>query len=54
MRAILGADGVRVLPDQDSSLITVFAAANALVRRLPGATALETGARVEVLRLARG
>lgn len=54
MRAIVdnGPDGVRrvrPMSEQDSSLVTVMAAANALVRRLPGAPALETGARVEVL-----
>ncbi len=54
MRAILGPEGVVALPDQDSSLITVFAAANALVRRLPGAAALSAGSQVAVLRLSRG
>lgn len=54
MRAIVdnGPDGVRrvrPMSEQDSSLVTVMAAANALVRRLPGAPALEAGARVEVL-----
>ena len=54
MRAIVetGLDGVRrvrALSDQDSSLVTVMAAANALLRRLPGAPALEAGAGVEVL-----
>ncbi len=54
MRAIVetGAGGdprVRPMSDQDSSLVTVMAAANALVRRLPNAAALEAGARVEVL-----
>jgi len=54
MRAVVetGSDGVRrVRPmvDQDSSLVTVMAAANGLVRRLPGAEALPAGAEVEVL-----
>ena len=54
MRAIVetaphGGRRVRPMGDQDSSLVTVMAAANALVRRLPGAPALEAGARVEVL-----
>jgi molybdopterin molybdotransferase len=54
MRAIVetGPDGVRrvrALSDQDSSLVTVMAAANALLRRLPGAPALKAGAGVEVL-----
>jgi molybdopterin molybdotransferase len=54
MRAALetDADGVRrVRPmnDQDSSLVTVMAAANGLLRRLPGAEALSAGAEVEIL-----
>ena len=54
MRAIVKTDPdgvrrVRPMNDQDSSLVTVMAAANALVRRLPGAPALEVGSRVEVL-----
>lgn len=54
MRAIVetGPDGVRrvrALSDQDSSLVTVMAAANALLRRLPGAPALKAGAGVEVV-----
>lgn len=54
MRAIVdtGPDGgrrVRVMSDQDSSLVTVMAAANALVRRLPGAPAVEAGAWIEVV-----
>lgn len=53
MRALIetDADGVRhVRPmiDQDSSLVTVMAAANGLLRRLPGAAGLEDGAEVEV------
>lgn len=58
MRAGLAyADGgltVRPYRDQDSSLVSVFAAANALLRRPAGATAAEAGAVVEVLPLARG
>ena len=47
--------GVSVLPyrDQDSSLVSVFAASDALMRRLPGAEATEAGAVVEVLPLSR-
>jgi molybdopterin molybdotransferase len=39
--------------DQDSSLVTVFAAANALLRRPVGAPAAEAGELVDVLPLAR-
>ncbi len=39
--------------DQDSSLVTVFAQADALLRRPPNAPALEAGELVEVLPLAR-
>lgn len=39
--------------DQDSSLVTVFAGADALLRRPPGAPAAAEGAVVEVLLLAR-
>ena len=53
MRAILGPDGVWALPDQDSSLVTVFAAADALLRRRANAPAVEAGALVEILRLNR-
>jgi len=57
MRAKLGHDegGVSVRPyrDQDSSLISVFAASDALLRRLPGAAAAAAGTVVEVLPLAR-
>ena len=47
--------GVRVRPyrDQDSSLISVFAASDALMRRLAGAAAAAAGTVVEVLPLAR-
>ena len=44
---------VQPFPDQDSSLVRVFAEADALLRRPAGAPPLELGARVEVLRLAR-
>lgn len=57
MRARLAnTDGVlTVAPaeDQDSSLVSVFAAADALLRRPPGAPAAEVGALVEVLPLDR-
>jgi molybdopterin molybdotransferase len=39
--------------DQDSSLVSVFASADALVRRAAGAAALETGALIEALLLGR-
>ncbi|HEY2751533.1 gephyrin-like molybdotransferase Glp [Phenylobacterium sp.] len=47
--------GVTVRPyrDQDSSLVSVFAASDALLRRRAGAAAAETGTLVEVLRLSR-
>ena len=58
MRARLShADGrvaVRPYRDQDSSLVTVFAAADALLRRAPGAPAVAAGDPVDVLPLARG
>ncbi len=54
MRARLGPDGVTPFPDQDSSLVTVFAAADCLLRRLPGAEAAAVGDVVDVLRLERG
>jgi molybdopterin molybdotransferase len=44
---------VTPLSDQDSSLITVFAAANALIRRPSLAPAIQPGDLVEVLPLAR-
>ena len=57
MRAKLAyaAGEVRVRPyrDQDSSLVSVFAAADALLRRLAGAPAAAAGEVVEVLPLAR-
>ncbi|WP_346764269.1 gephyrin-like molybdotransferase Glp [Caulobacter sp. SLTY] len=53
MRAVRTPDGVRALPDQDSSLVTVFAAADALLRRAAHAPAVEAGGMVEILRLDR-
>lgn len=57
MRAKLAhADGavtVRPFRDQDSSLVSVFAVADALLRRPPGAAAAAAGEPVEVLPLAR-
>jgi len=57
MRAKLAfADGaVSITPyrDQDSSLVSVFAASDALLRRLAGAPALSAGEVVEALPLAR-
>jgi molybdopterin molybdotransferase len=58
MRARLesGPDGVIAatsLTDQDSSLVTVFAEADALLRRRAGAIAVEVGGLVDVLRLER-
>ena len=57
MRAKLTyADGgvtVRPYRDQDSSLVSVFAASDALMRRLPGAAAAEPGEVVEALPLSR-
>ncbi|HEY2177845.1 MAG TPA: gephyrin-like molybdotransferase Glp [Caulobacteraceae bacterium] len=40
-------------PDQDSSLVTVFARADALLRRAPGARAVAAGEPVDVLALGR-
>ena len=47
--------GVTVRPyrDQDSSLISVFAASDALMRRLPGAQVADAGTVIEVLPLSR-
>jgi molybdopterin molybdotransferase len=42
---------VRPFDNQDSSLVSIFAAANALIRRLTGSGAVERGALVEVLLL---
>ncbi len=58
MRARLGhaLDGALLaepFADQDSSLVSVFADADALVRRPAGAPAVKAGETIEVLRLAR-
>jgi molybdopterin molybdotransferase len=58
MRAHLStsADGVQVVTpfsDQDSSLVSVFARSNALLRRPEGAPVVEAGAVVDVIRLDR-
>ncbi|MGA0605671.1 gephyrin-like molybdotransferase Glp [Phenylobacterium sp. VNQ135] len=57
MRAKLSFAGggvtVRPFPDQDSSLVTVFAAADALLRRQADAPAASAGEVVEVLPLSR-
>ena len=50
------ADGslvVRSFPEEDSSLVSVFARADALLRRPANAPAVEAGTVVEILRLAR-
>jgi len=55
-RITIGADGsvsAAAFPDQDSSLVSVFAAADALVRRPAGAAALEAGGLVDALMLER-
>jgi molybdopterin molybdotransferase len=49
----LGASVAHPFSDQDSSLVTVFAEADALLRRPPGAPPAELGERVEILRLDR-
>jgi molybdopterin molybdotransferase len=56
LRAHLDSDGegrltVRAFEDQDSSLISIFAAANALIQLPPDAPATKQGALVDVLRL---
>ncbi|WP_269514906.1 gephyrin-like molybdotransferase Glp [Brevundimonas subvibrioides] len=56
MRAIVGSDGegragVQALPDQDSSLVSVLASANALLRRPPFAGARARGELVPVAAL---
>lgn len=48
-----GAVSVRPYRDQDSSLVSVFAASDALLARRPGAPAAEAGTVVEVLPLSR-
>ena len=55
-RITVGADGVlraEAFADQDSSLVSVFAGADALVRRPAGAAALAAGEAVEALLLPR-
>lgn len=54
MRARLTPEGVVPFPDQDSSLVTVFAVADCLLRRLPGAEAAAAGDIADILPLARG
>lgn len=55
MRARIGVDGnVTPYGDQDSSLVSVFAGADALLRRRAGATAVSAGEMVDILRLVRG
>jgi len=52
----IGSDGVvsaEAFADQDSSLVSVFASADALVRRPAGAAGLDPGGMVEALLLAR-
>ena len=56
LRSALTADGegrltVRAFEEQDSSLISIFAAANALIRLAPDAPAVAEGALVDVLPL---
>ena len=58
MRARLGQDAeaavtAQTFSDQDSSLVSVFAEADALLRRPASAPAIEAGGLVEILRLAR-
>ena len=58
MRAKLTADtngGFLLHPfgDQDSSLVSVFAGADALVRRVSGAPAVAEGGRVDIVQLSR-
>ena len=51
MRAVYENGMVRVFERQDSALLSVLAASNALIVRAPHATALEAGAEVEVILL---
>ncbi len=57
MRARLSNDGGTLLAtpmgNQDSSLVSVFAHAHVLLRRLPGASAAAAGDEAEVLLLDR-
>jgi molybdopterin molybdotransferase len=48
-----GAPAITPMPDQDSSLVSVFAEADALVRRAPHAPAAAPGELVDILPLAR-
>ena len=48
-----GALSAEAFGNQDSSLVSVFARADALVRRAPGAAALPAGGLVEALLLGR-
>lgn len=55
-RLNVGSDGTLTaepFPDQESSLVSVFAAADCLIRRPIGAAPADVGERVEVLRLER-
>jgi molybdopterin molybdotransferase len=55
-RLTFGADGAvtaEAFADQDSSLVSVFASADALVRRVGGASAVEAGGLVEAMPLGR-
>lgn len=59
MRAALSIDAegravASAFPDQDSSLVTVFSRADALIRRPVNAPAALAGDRVDILKLARG
>ncbi len=51
MRAIVGENGIRACADQDSSLLSVLADANALLMRPPQDPALPVGAQVQYLPL---
>jgi molybdopterin molybdotransferase len=58
LRALVGTDAearrwARPFDDQDTSLVSVFAAANALIRRPAGARAAGSGTIVEVMLLDR-
>lgn len=53
LKVVAGELRCRPMRDQDSSLVTVFASAGALVRRAPGAPALAEGELVDVLVLDR-
>ena len=51
MRAVYENGLVRVFERQDSALLSVLAASNALIVRAPHATALEADAEVDVILL---